>query len=59
MNASSKILEIKLGEIPRIRNSIGSNHLNLTIPRKLTFSGHFHLNTLTFTHKSQGFASRN
>jgi len=49
MNANSKILKIYRGKIPIKRNSVGCNHLNLTIPRRHGFSGHFHLNTTPFT----------
>lgn len=59
MNENSKILEIKRGENPRIRNSISDNHLNLTIPRRLKFSGHFHLNTLHFRCRILGILAHN
>lgn len=33
---------------PRKQNSDGFNQLKLTIPRRLNFSGHFHLNAVLF-----------
>lgn len=48
MNVNSKITKKIREKEPRIRNSAGYNTLNLTIPRKSRFSGHFHLNTVLF-----------
>ena len=48
MNKISKIIKYIRRKTPRIRNSVGCNPLNLTIPRRLIFSGHFHLNTTFF-----------
>ena len=48
MNVNSKISKYVREKTPRIRNSVGYNYLNLTIPRRLNFSGHFHLNTPHF-----------
>jgi hypothetical protein len=45
MNTNSKIIKNIRRKTPRIRNSVGYNPLNLTIPRKTNFSGHFHLIT--------------
>lgn len=43
-----KILKLLTKLILRERTSDGFNQLNLTIPRRLKFSGHFHLNTAYF-----------
>ena len=43
------ILKFLTRGIPPKRNSDGFNHLKLTIPRRLDFSGHFHLNTALFS----------
>ena len=40
-----KILKFLLRLNPRKPISDGFNQLKLTIPRRLKFSGHFHLNT--------------
>lgn len=58
MNVNSKISKIKQGVIPLKLISFGYNLLNLTRPRRIKFSGHFHLNTLSFSRKCLGFASR-
>lgn len=62
MNVNSIILKfLKLlgGKIPRIRNSVIYNTLNLTIPRKFKLSGHFHLNTLHYCLKVWGIIAYN
>ena len=48
MKTYFKILKFPTKGIPRKRNSVAYNNLNLTIPRRLNFSGHFHLNTALF-----------
>jgi len=45
MNFTLKILKIKQGTIPLKLISVITKALKLTIPRRLNFSGHFHLNT--------------
>ena len=42
------ILKFLTRGIPPKRTSDGFNQLKLTIPRRLNFSGHFHLNTACF-----------
>jgi len=54
-----KILKILTRGIPRKRNSVGFNHLKLTIPRRFNFSGHFHLNTPRLGHKVLGALTPN
>lgn len=48
MNENSEISEKLRAKIPRIRNSVNYNSLSFTIPRRLNFSGHFHLKTPHF-----------
>lgn len=48
MNLNLKISKKNQNKRSRIRNSVGFDLQNLAIPRKLNFSGHFHLNTLLF-----------
>jgi len=43
-----KILKLLMRGIPPKRISVICNELKLTIPRRLNFSGHFHLNTALF-----------
>ena len=48
MKTYFKILKFFREKTPRKRSSVAHNNLNLTIPRKPNFSGHFHLNTFLF-----------
>jgi len=48
MNVNSKIKEKFREKKQKSRNLVGLNPLNLSIPRKITISGHFRLNTVHF-----------
>ena len=54
MNNLIKIKRKSKEKIPPKRISDIHNALKLTIPRRLKFSGHFHLNTLHFIPKTEG-----
>lgn len=54
-----KILKFLTRGKPRKRISNGFNQLKVTIPRRLNFSGHFHLNTALFSGGRLTVAERN
>ena len=54
-----KILKFLTRGIPPKRNSDGYNQLNVIIPRRFNFSGHFHLNTALFSGGRLTVAERN
>lgn len=56
MNVNSKIKKRFRDKIPRNRNSVKYNTLNLKLPRKLIFSGNFRLNTVNFLTDSRLFS---
>jgi len=59
MNFTLKILRIKQGTIPLKLISVITKALKLIIPRRLNFSGHFHLNTTHFNLKILGIKVSN